>query len=97
MDDVAAGEERAAGEHFSEDAADGPDVDRLRVLREEAAAELRGPVPACGNVVRPEDRRGLVGEGGAGEAEVADLELAVAVREDILRLQVAVEDVRWED
>lgn len=80
-------EERLARAHLGKDAADGPHVDARRVL---AAAEenLGGAVP---------ERDDLVGVGaqgdakGAGETEISELQVAVAVDEQVLRLEVAVE------
>mmetsp|Transcript_25471 Transcript_25471/g.78404 ORF Transcript_25471/g.78404 Transcript_25471/m.78404 type:complete len:353 (-) Transcript_25471:83-1141(-) len=83
-------EERATRSHFSEDAADGPEVDRRGVVLA-AEQDLGGAVP---------ERDDFVGVGalargreGAGEAEVGEFEGAVAtIEEEILRLEVSVED-----
>ena len=84
-------EEVPAGEHLREDAPHGPDVDGEGVLvhREH---QLRGAVPAGRHVLGHE--RGVVLGGGrepAGHPEVADLEFAVAVDQEVARLEVPVE------
>jgi hypothetical protein len=55
---ISAGEERLAGEHLGEDAADGPDVDRARVLLERKHHLRRAVPPAHGSALggpRPKD------------------------------------------
>ena len=67
---VGAGEERPAGGHLVENAADAPHVDGGGVLRG-AEEDVRGPVPEGDHLVGVRLRRdGL----GAGEAEVGKLE-----------------------
>eukprot|EP00955_Chlamydomonas_euryale_P068891 360262-Chlamydomonas_euryale.AAC.9 len=90
--DVLAREERLAEQHLGKDTPDAPDVDRRGVLGVERPAQLWRPVPPRRNVVCPEHGRRLVAHCGAREAKVADLELAVRVGQDVLRLQVTVED-----
>ncbi len=82
------GKERGAHGHLGEDAADGPDVDRGGVL---AGAEqnLRGTIPQGDDLVGVVAHRDAEG---AGEPEVGQLELAGAVDEQVLRLEVAVQD-----
>mmetsp|Transcript_13085 Transcript_13085/g.41375 ORF Transcript_13085/g.41375 Transcript_13085/m.41375 type:complete len:353 (-) Transcript_13085:435-1493(-) len=93
VDHVAAWEEGLPLEELREDASDGPDVNGGGVLGKERTAELRGAVPARGHVIGPEHRLRHVIEGRAGEAKVADLQLAVGVGQDVLRLEVAVKHV----
>ena len=83
-----------ASEHLREYAADRPDVDGKGVLVH-GEHELRCAVPAGGHVLGHE--RGVVlgrGRESAGHPEVADLELAVAVDEEVTGLEVAVEYAR---
>ena len=88
-------EKRPAIEDLGEDASDTPDVNGGGVLGEERAAQLRSAVPACSDVVGPENGgRARVVERGAGQAEVADLELAICVCKDVLGLQVTVVHIR---
>jgi hypothetical protein len=79
---IAAGEEGSTREHFSEDAADGPDVDGLCVLLE-GEHDLGGAVPAGGDVFRHEARFGACrrfgGADGASQAKVAHFQVAVGV------------------
>mmetsp|Transcript_7065 Transcript_7065/g.28699 ORF Transcript_7065/g.28699 Transcript_7065/m.28699 type:complete len:582 (-) Transcript_7065:145-1890(-) len=92
---VLAREQRSAAQDLGEDAADAPYVDRGGVLREEAPAQLRGAVPPGGDVVRPEHgRRSAVVKRRSRQAEVANLELAIRVGQDVLGLQVPVVHVR---
>lgn len=51
------------------------------------------PVPPCSNIVRPEHCCGHVVECWARQAKVAYFELAVAICQDVLGLQVPVEDL----
>lgn len=87
---VGAGEDGLAAEQLGEDAADRPDVDGRAVV---VAAEekLRGPVPAGDDIL---GHQLALAVAGAGQAEVADLELAVGVDQEVPGLQVSVEDVR---
>lgn len=77
-------EERLLGDHLDEDARDRPDVDRSRVL---ATAEEN-----LGSAVPESDD--LVGEGAnrqaerAGQTEVGQLQGALAIDQQVLRLQV---------
>jgi hypothetical protein len=92
------GNKRPPRQDLGEDAADAPYVDRGCVLGEEAAAELGGAVPARGDVVGPEHGRGsAVVERRPGESEVANLEFAIRVGQDVLGLEVAVVHVRGVD
>lgn len=80
-------EQRLARAHLGEDAADGPHIDAGGVL---AATEqnLRGAVPQRDDLV------GVCAERhteGSREPEIRELEVAVAVDQEILRLQVAVQ------
>ena len=90
LDVVVAGEERLAAVQLGQYAAHAPHVYLVVVLLA-AAHHLGRAVPA---------RHDVLGElvvglffGAAGEAEVADLEVAVGVEEEVGRLQVAVDDV----
>ena len=121
-DVLSALEDRLAGKQFSEDAPDGPDVDRRALdamCAERAAHVTRGQgthvvgeaehdlgraVPPRRDVFGHEALvgRGVRGRGAARapparEAEVADLELAVRVHEQVARLEVAVQHVRGVD
>ena len=81
-----------AREHLCEYATHGPYVYGERVLVH-GEHQLGGAVPARRHVLGHE--RGVVlgrGRESAGHPEVADLELAVAVDEEVARLEVAVED-----
>ena len=85
VDVVLSGEQRLALEHLSEDAAGAPDVDLDVVL-------LPGEHDLGGTVVAGRHVAGHLGVLDAGEAEVADLEVAVLVDEDVAGLEVAVHD-----
>ncbi|KAG5458717.1 MAG: hypothetical protein BJ554DRAFT_1008, partial [Olpidium bornovanus] len=87
-------EQGLPAEHLGEDAPDAPDVDRLGVLLERQH-DLRCAVPPRGDVLGHEVVRpvALVGAGAAGEAEVADLKVAVGVQQQIAGFQVAVQHV----
>ena len=82
-----AGEQRLARAHLREDAADGPHVHAGRVL---AAAEqdLGRAVPQRDDLVGVRPQRDAKG---SREAEVRKLEVPVAVDQQVLRLQVAVQ------
>mmetsp|Transcript_8321 Transcript_8321/g.35290 ORF Transcript_8321/g.35290 Transcript_8321/m.35290 type:complete len:300 (-) Transcript_8321:27-926(-) len=95
MHDVLPGEDGLTAQDLGEDAPDAPDVNRRRVLGEERPAQLGRAVPSRGDVIGPENGgRPAVVERGPRQSEVADLELAVRVGEDVLGLQVAVIHVR---
>mmetsp|Transcript_73848 Transcript_73848/g.225858 ORF Transcript_73848/g.225858 Transcript_73848/m.225858 type:complete len:298 (-) Transcript_73848:290-1183(-) len=79
--------------HLGEDAADRPDVDGARVVGP-GAQHLGRPVPPRADVLRHRAHPALVGEAHARQAEVADLQVAIAVDEQIARLQVPVDDLR---
>ena len=89
-------EERPAGRHLKEDAADGPHVDWRGVVLG-AEQHLRGPVPEADDLVRQRP----VGQADcATEAEVRDYEGEVArglvlVYEQVLRLEVAI-PMEWQ-
>lgn len=91
---IMAREEGAAlVEHLGKDAADRPHINSGGVVGRAGHNELRGSVPAGGDVVGPEDDVWLlIIEGSAGEAEVDDAEVALGVDQDVGGLEVAVED-----
>lgn len=82
------GEERLAGGHLGEDAADRPHVDAGAVL---AAAEqdLGSAVPEGDDFVGVGAERNAEG---TGQAKVGELQVALFVDEEVLRLEVAVQD-----
>jgi hypothetical protein len=82
---VLAGEERLALKHLSKDAACTPDID-LDIVLLPCEHDLRGSVVSGRDVTR--HLRVLY----TGETEVANLEIAVLVDEDVAGLQVAVHD-----
>jgi hypothetical protein len=84
---LASREQGLASQGLSKDAAYAPNVDGVAVAAIEAAAELRRTVPPRCYVVGPVGGGGLTDEGSC-QAKVTDLELAVAVGQDILGLQV---------
>lgn len=75
---ILAGKERLALEHLGEDAACGPDVDGDVVFLP-GEHDFGGAVVAGGDVAR--HLRIL----NAGEAEIADLEVAILIDEDVAR------------
>ena len=85
---VASGEERLAVGELHEDAADGPDVDGGGVVGG-VEQQLRGAVPPCHHVLRHHVALG----GGARQPEVADLEVAVGVQQQVAGLEVPVDHV----
>mmetsp|Transcript_107152 Transcript_107152/g.333011 ORF Transcript_107152/g.333011 Transcript_107152/m.333011 type:complete len:204 (-) Transcript_107152:357-968(-) len=87
---VLAGEEGLPAEQLPEDAANGPDVDRLRVTPGQEY-HLGRPVPPRDNVVRAVLRLALlVFRENARQAKVAYLGHAVPVHQDVGWLQVPV-------
>ena len=97
MQIVAPGEERLPPEHFREDATDRPHVDRggVALVLDE---ELRCAVPARHDVLGEAEVLLLLGGvDRAREAEVADLQVAVLVHQQVARLQVTVEHMRSVD
>lgn len=88
----ARGQEGLPDDELGEDAADGPDVDGAGVLppRED---HLWRSVPSGGDVVGERSLVGLqLGDVGSCEAEVANLEIAVGVHEQVPGLEVSVID-----
>lgn len=77
MDHIPAREQGLAQQDLGKDAAYAPDVNGWRVLGKEGPTQLRGPVPPCRDVVRPEDGGWHVVEGWPCQAEVTHLQLAV--------------------
>mmetsp|Transcript_42244 Transcript_42244/g.90136 ORF Transcript_42244/g.90136 Transcript_42244/m.90136 type:complete len:270 (+) Transcript_42244:701-1510(+) len=97
MEVVPAGEERLAPDHLGEDAAAGPHVDGggVGLVLDE---QLGRAVPARDDVLGERLVLGLgVWEDGASKAEVADLQVAVLVHEEVARLEVAMQHVRRVD
>mmetsp|Transcript_28317 Transcript_28317/g.83162 ORF Transcript_28317/g.83162 Transcript_28317/m.83162 type:complete len:375 (-) Transcript_28317:10-1134(-) len=92
VDVVLTWEERLPPEELCKDAPHRPHVDGLRVLLPRQH-DFRCPVPPRGHVLRHEPRVVLFGVCHAREAEVTHLEVAVAVEEEVGRLQVPVEHV----
>lgn len=88
---VNAGKDRLSDEHLGEDAAHAPDVNGGRVLLP-GEDELWRAVPSGGDVLGHDSSVAL--NFCAGEPEIADFEVTVAVHEDISGLEVAVEDTR---
>lgn len=81
-------EERLAGTHLGEDAADGPHVNAGGVLAS-TEQDLRGAVPQSNDLV------GVSAQGnteGARKTKVGQLQVAVSIDQQVLGLQVAVED-----
>lgn len=81
-------EERLAGSHFGEDAADGPHVDTSGVLAA-TKQNLRRAVPKGDDLVSVSTERNTEG---ASETKIGQLQVALLVDEQVLRLQVAVQD-----
>lgn len=71
-----------AAEDLGEDAADGPDVDAL-VVGVPSEEDLGRAVPAGGDILGEVAFVGDVVDEGSGEAEVADLDFAVGVDEEV--------------
>ncbi|KAM0859882.1 hypothetical protein ACQ4PT_046899 [Festuca glaucescens] len=85
-------EERRPVDELHEDAPDGPDVDGRRVVGG-VEQQLGGPVPPRDDVLRHH----VALRRGARQAEVADLEVAVGVEEQVAGLEVPVDHVRRVD
>jgi len=94
-------EDGLSAKEFRENASDGPNINSGRVVCE-AQHDLRSSVPPSGDVLRHESlvasglgwrgsssRRGIT----ASQPEIADLEFAVGIDEQIAGLQVSVEDI----
>lgn len=89
---ILAGEKRLSAEHFSKNATDRPDVNGLGVLLE-GQHDFGRAVPAGSDVFSHETGVVLLRSGGSGKTEIADLEIAVGVEEEVGRLQVSVQHV----
>ena len=83
-----AGEERLAGGHLGEDAADGPHVDTSGVLAT-TEKDLRCAVPESDDLVGVSAERNTKG---ASQTKIGQLQVALLVDEQVLRLQVTVQD-----
>lgn len=79
---VLAWEQRLSVKHFSKDAARAPDVD-LDVILLPGEHDLGGAVISRGHI------SSHLGVLDPGQAEIADLEIAVLIDEDVAGLQVA--------
>mmetsp|Transcript_19941 Transcript_19941/g.23119 ORF Transcript_19941/g.23119 Transcript_19941/m.23119 type:complete len:251 (-) Transcript_19941:7-759(-) len=90
---VVAGQEGPPQQQLREYAADGPHVHGRSVVLG-AAQQFGGPVPPRRDVVRHGARLRDLGDLGPRQSEVADFEVAVAVHEQVARLEIAVEDAR---
>jgi hypothetical protein len=82
---VLAGEQRLALQHLRENAACAPDVD-LDIVFLPREHDLRRSVVTCRDITRH------LGVLYTGKSEVADLEIAILVDQNVARLQVAVDD-----
>mmetsp|Transcript_17459 Transcript_17459/g.23554 ORF Transcript_17459/g.23554 Transcript_17459/m.23554 type:complete len:332 (+) Transcript_17459:378-1373(+) len=86
------GKQGLAAYELGENAANAPNVDRRRVLSP-GEDDLGGAVPACGDVVREGSLRRHQGlDVGARKPKVTDLQIAVAVDQEITRLQVTMKN-----
>jgi len=100
IDVIVSREVRLPEDELSEDAPDGPDVDGVRILVT-CQHDFGGAVPSRHDVLRQQE--GLVprvvaaGVHAPRQPEVAYLEVAVAVNEQVRRLEVAMEDVAGVD
>ena len=83
-----AGEERLAGGHLGEDAADGPHVDTSGVLAT-TEKDLRCAVPESDDFVCVGTERDTEC---AGQTEISQLQVALLVDEQVLRLEITVQD-----
>ena len=88
---VAARKERLTRQNLSEDAAERPDVDSIGVLCE-SHYYLRSAVPETGDILTRGALLCLDSGCRAGEAEIADLQTAVLVEQEIRWGKVAVQD-----
>ncbi len=87
-----AGEHGLDGEHFVEEAADGPHVRGVGVVLG-AEEDLRGPVPAGGHLAGENGLLILVVLKGAHQPEVTKLDLATAVDQHVRGLDVTVDQL----
>ena len=87
---ILAGEEGFALEHFCKDAASAPDID-LDVVLLPGEHDLRRTVVPGGHISRH------LGVLDTGQAEVANLQIAVLVDQNIAGLQVSVDDASGVD
>jgi hypothetical protein len=85
VDVVLSGEQRLSLEHFREDAARAPDV-HLDIVLLPREHDLRCSVVPCGDIA------GHLGVLYTGESEIANLEIAVLVDEDVTGLQITMDD-----
>jgi hypothetical protein len=81
-------EERLAGSHLGEDAANGPHVDTSGVLAT-TKQNLRRAVPEGDDLVSVSTERNTEG---ASETKIGQLQVALLVDEQVLRLEVTVQD-----
>lgn len=85
VDVVLAREQRLALEHLGKDTANTPDIDLNIVL-------LPGEHDLGGSVISCRDVTGHLRVLDTGQTEVANLQIAVLVDQDVARLQIAVDD-----
>jgi hypothetical protein len=83
VDMVFAGEQRLSIEHFRKNATRAPDVN-LHIVLLPREHDFRGTVVARGHITRH------LGVLDSRETEIANLEIAVLIDQDVARLQVAV-------
>jgi len=89
---VFSGEEGLAAQHFSQNAANGPNVNGLSVLLERQH-DFRCAVPAGSDVFSHEAGVVFLGSSRASKTEVTDLQVAIGVKEKVGWLEITVEDV----
>lgn len=89
---ILAREQRLAAQHLGQNAAHTPHINGLGVFLERQH-DLRGTVPASSHIFRHEARV-VVGRGGrASKTEIAHLQIAVGIEQEVGGLQITVQDV----
>jgi len=89
---IFSGEQGLATQHLSQDTANGPNINGLGVLLE-SQHNLRGSVPAGCDVFSHETGVVFLRGGRASEAEIANLEVAIGIEEQVGWLEISVENV----
>ena len=85
-------EEWLSTQHLRQNTSHGPDINGLSVLLE-SQHDLRRTVPSRGNILGHETAVVFLRGGRASKSEIANLQVAVGVQQQVRRLQVAVENV----
>ena len=90
---VFAGKDGSIGDHFGQNTADRPNVDRLGVPFA-VQHDFRSAIPTRGHVLRQETRVIMVRVSDAGQTEITDLQVTRRVQQQVAGFQVPMQNVR---